>query len=244
MNVSLNGKKILIVGASGILGDCLLRRLLEEGAIVGGTYYSQSVKTLTEDLVPYDHQLILQHVDASDPISIQKGLTRLVKQLGTIDSYIYNSGICEDALLPFMSFKKWKHVMSVNLDGAFLAGRIVSKEMIRLKKGKILHIASYKGVFGSYGQANYSASKAGMIALTKTMAKELGQFGISVNALCPGFMITNLNRNPEKKRERAIQDSVLSSISEPLEVVDFIIYLLSDKIFNLSGQVLHLDSRM
>lgn len=245
MNASIKGKNIILIGGSGNIGKCLLNRLLEEGCRVGVTYNNTYIDNSHTFYKEYHDNLFVEKVDTSCFTSIKNGLSKLIKKLELVDALVYNSGICQDSLLGTMRIDDWKKVMAVNMDGAFLSARLISNHMIKNKiSGKILFISSTKGTTGSYGQSNYAASKAALIGFSKSIAKELGKFGIAVNVICPGFIPTNLNRDAPYKKQLAIEQSVLKKTSNEIEIVNFTIYLLSDLVSTASGQTFHLDSRM
>ncbi|OIK06813.1 SDR family NAD(P)-dependent oxidoreductase [Bacillus sp. MUM 13] len=244
MNFFLNEQRVILIGGTGGIGSSLLKGLLEQGCTVGMSFYNSSILLSESEKKLYQDRLYLQKVDVTDPESIKFGLKCLINKLGRVDAFIYNSGICKDSLLGLMKLSDWHDVMDVNLNGAFLTTRIVSNHMLKSKNGKILFISSSKGVTGSYGQANYSASKAALIGFAKSIARDLGKFNISVNVVCPGFIKTPLNQDVPYKHAAAIERSVLSMTSSTSEVTDFILYMLSSSVFSISGQVFQLDSRL
>lgn len=243
MNVNLNHKKVVLIGATGSIGNGILRGLLQSGSTVYATYNTSAIP---EDLTIYkkENKLYLQQVDILDKASIKTGLTELMEDCPKVDAFIYNPGICDDSLLPLMSDNQWESVIDINLNGAFYVSKLISKYLIRNKKGKMIFISSLKGVTGSYGQSNYAASKAALIGFSKSLAMEMGRFNITSNTICPGFIPSNLNANAPHKTERAINSSVLSKVGDLDELVHFIIFLLSDYVQSATGQVFHLDSRM
>ena len=143
-----------------------------------------------------------------------------------------------------MSVNQWKEVLDTNLTGTFLCCREFSKIMMKQHSGKIVNVASLKGQEGSYGQVNYSVAKGGIITLTKSLAKELGKYGVSINAICPGFVLTDLNLNNNEKRLIAEQKSVLKLDSALQDCVNFIIVMSSEMFMGISGRVFNLDSRI
>lgn len=244
MNISFSEKNVILIGGSGDIGKHLLCRFLEEGFNVGTTYNNTPIDLKEALLNRYKNNLYIEKMDVTDPKSIKKGLGRLIKALGEVNYFIYNAGITEDALLGIMKLDNWNKVMDVNINGAFLTTKIISNSMIKRKKGKIVFIASYKGISGSYGQSNYATSKAALIGFSKSISRDLGKFGISVNSVCPGFIETNLNKKYPMKKEEAIQQSVISRISSLTELTDFILFLISDHLMNVSGQNFRIDSRI
>ncbi|MFJ7734150.1 SDR family NAD(P)-dependent oxidoreductase [Lysinibacillus sp. NPDC097231] len=240
MLIDLKGLKVIIIGASGTIGNLLFRSFIKEGAIVGGTYFNSPI--VTEDI--NSDCYFINRVDVRDEIDLKKGLKDLIFKLGSVDVFIYNAGICKDNLLPFISSKDWNNVLNTNLNGAFLSAKIISKHFIINNHGKIIFISSVKGMNGSYGQSNYSASKAGLIGLSNSLAKELGEYGITVNTVCPGFQVTNLNREKPDKLNRAVSESVINKTLDINEIIDSLLFLCSKQIKNISGQVFHIDNRL
>jgi 3-oxoacyl-[acyl-carrier protein] reductase len=161
-----------------------------------------------------------------------------------IDVLINNAGILRDNFGSVMKHEEWQEVIDVNLTGVYTTCKYVSRRMITARRGQIINIASYKGVIGCRGQVNYCASKAGVIALTKSLARELGAFGIAVNAVCPGFIPSGLNGGSEEKIQRAREQSVLPIENNLRDVATFVGFLCTGGMKGVSGQVFHVDSRI
>lgn len=242
MDISLQGLRLLLVGGAGTLGGCLLEKMLQEGAIVAATY-NQTPIQINDNQPGLHDRLHVGHLDVTNTDLLDESLQVLLDRLEWVDGLVYNAGIVNDSGFEEMSYAQWKEVMHVNLDGAFLVSQKVSQLMKARGNGKIIHVSSYRGIVGSSQQSNYAASKAGLNALTKSMARELGSYGIAVNAICPGFMLTNLNRHHAAKHQKALEESLLSRISTPEETANFILYLLSENVANVSGQIFQMDSR-
>jgi len=156
---------------------------------------------------------------------------------------VNNAGITRDRSLTKMSDSEWNDVISVNLTGAFYMIRAVAPAMIAANFGRIVNITSINGIRGKFGQANYTAAKAGLIGLTKTSARELGPKGISVNAVAPGMVLTEMALAlPQEFRDRALQETVLKRLVEPGDVANAVVFLLSDAARMITGQVLQVDS--
>lgn len=244
MIVPITKKKVILVGGSGDIGKAILEKLLQEGFTVGLSYYNNPINLSDPKLLKYKNQLHIEKIDVTNPKEVNKGLKTLINKLGGVDTFIYNAGICEDSLINDMSFENWEKVMDVNINGAFITTKIISDFMLKKRAGKILLVSSYKGIVGAYGQSNYAASKAALIGFAKSISRDLGGFGISVNVLCPGFVVTNLNRDSSLKKKAAIKQSVLSRISNTEEIANFALYLMSDYVVNVSSQVFNVDSRV
>jgi 3-oxoacyl-[acyl-carrier protein] reductase len=246
MIVDVKEKVVVITGSSRGIGKKVARRFAEENAKVVINYLNSfdEPKTLYDDIARYNKNCIIVKADVTDKQQVEEMYRKTIDAFGTVDILINNAGICSDNLLFFMSDKQWKDVINVNLNSVFLCSKIFSREMVKKNSGKIINIASLKGQLGSGGQSNYSASKAGIIGFTKALAKELGIFNVSVNAICPGYITTSLNRNNVVKRVCAEQESVMQIDRNINELLDFIIYISSDKFNYVTGRVFNIDSRI
>lgn len=246
MIVDISGKVVVITGTSKGIGSKLVKSFAKENAKVVINYYhsEKQARELFNEVSSYTHYCILVKADVTNPNNVSLLYHETIKAFGRVDVLINNAGICDDNLIQMMPLEQWQKVIEVNLTGAFLCCREFSKIMIKQRSGKIINIASLKGQEGCVGQVNYSASKAGLIGLTKSLAKELGQYNIAVNAVCPGFIITDLNRNDHKKKEIAEHKSLLSINFALDDVVNFIIYISSNLFLGISGREFNLDSRL
>lgn len=244
--ISMTNKVVLVTGASKGLGAEVVQAFakLQAKVIINYDKDIEKAQELKKKIAIYNGNCILIKADVSKQSEVANMYMWVKKHVGKIDVLINNAGICDDNLLQLMTEKCWEKVIDTNLKGTFLCCREFSKMMIRQKEGKIINISSLKGEIGCVGQVNYSASKAGIIALTKSLAKELGQFNISVNCICPGFAVTDLNRNNRNKYEMAKKNSVLSIEYTTPDMVNFLLFLSSDYIRGISGQVFNLDSRL
>lgn len=246
MNIDLSKKVVVITGASKGIGSKLAKAFASEGAIVVMNYYhsESSAKIIYEEILTKSPCSLLIKADVTSPTEVSLFYSKVLDKLGKVDILINNAGICDDNLTNLMSFDQWNRVINTNLNGTFLCSREFSKIMIKQRYGKIINISSLKGQEGSLGQANYSASKAGIIGFTKSLAKELGKYNISVNAVCPGFIVTDLNRNNENKKEIAKLRSIISTEGILEDLKNFILYISSNKFSCSSGRVYNIDSRL
>ncbi len=244
--VEVNDKVILITGASRGIGRQMAKAFSKEGATVVINYNvnEEQALELAEELEKKQLKCFAVKADIRNPEEVNR-MYRIVKdKFGRVDVLINNAGICSDNPIQLMKAEQWQNVIDVNLTGTFFCCRAFSKLMIHQGGGSIINISSLKGVEGCEGQVNYSASKAGVIGLTKALAKELGKYNIRVNAICPGFIVTDLNRHNEEKQMIAKRRSVVDNSAALGEVVDFSIYLSSGKLDGASGRVFELDSRI
>jgi 3-oxoacyl-[acyl-carrier protein] reductase len=186
-----------------------------------------------------------EKVDVADETAVSEWTDRVVKRYGRIDVLVNNAGITRDALLLRMKVPDWDLVMNVNLKGAFLCTRAVVRYMAQQRSGRIVNVASVVGVVGNAGQANYVASKAGLIGLTKTVAREFAARGITVNAVAPGFIETQMTAVlSEKVKEGFLSQIPLGRAGTPEEVAGAVTFLASDQAAYLTGQVLHVSGGM
>jgi len=165
-----------------------------------------------------------------------------VDTFGSLDILVNNAGITRDKPIAMMSEDDWDAVLDINLKGAFICTKIASKQMIRQRVGKIINVASVAGVMGNPGQANYSASKAGLIGLTKSTAKELASRGVTSNAVAPGIIVSHMTDTlPDKVKENYLQNIPLGRFGTPEDVANVIGFLASDMSGYVTGQVIHID---
>lgn len=246
MDVSLAGKVVVVTGSSRGLGREMVIRLSKEEASVVINYCKnkEHAMELYDQVSQYNPNCIVVQADVTKETDVQNLYRQVMKRFGKIDVLINNAGKCDDNYVQFMSLEQWNDVMTTNLTSIYLCSRVFSRKMIANGKGKIINIASLKGQLGSEGQCNYATSKAGVIGLTKSLAKEMGTYGISVNAICPGFIVTDLNRMNSNKAEIAERMSILRDKRSLEDFLSFVMMLSSDELIGVSGQVFNLDSRI
>lgn len=239
-------KVIMITGSSKGLGKEVALQLAKLGADVAVNYChdeSKAKETLGE-IRQYNRRCLLCRADVSDEEQVHAMYRKVLREYGKIDVLINNAGKNDDDYVHFLSEERWNGVMQTNLNGTFLCSKYFSKNMIHNRNGKIINIASLKGQLGSEGQSNYAASKAAVIALTKSMAKEMGQHNISVNAICPGYIATDLNRGNTNKYHIAKDMSTMQIAFGMKDFVHFVAFLASDLVNGISGQIFNIDSRI
>ena len=243
----LEGKVALVTGASRGIGSAIAKKLASQGAVViinynGSEEKAQSVKKEIEEA---GGSAGLCRCDVSDYEACETCIQGIIKEYGRLDILVNNAGITRDGLLMRMSEEDFDLVLGTNLKGAFHTIRFAMRQMLKQRSGRIVNISSVVGVAGNVGQANYAAAKAGLIGLTKTAAKEAASRGITVNAIAPGFIETDMTSVlPEKVKESAEGQIPLGCFGKPEHVAAAAAFLVSDDAEYIPGQVLHVDGGM
>lgn len=243
----LENKVALITGASRGIGRAIALRFAQEGAAVAFTYLSSVEKgeALAAELASFGVKAKGYRSDASDFQAAEALITQVVADFGVLDIVVNNAGITRDGLLMRMSEEQWDTVITTNLKSSFNMTKAAIKPMMRAKKGSIINITSVVGISGNAGQANYAASKAGMIGFTKSVALELGSRNIRCNAVAPGFIETEMTDAVNEKAVEEWKSSIpLKRAGQPEEVADACVFLASDRSSYITGQVLQVDGGM
>lgn len=246
MIVSLKNKVIVVTGSSSGIGAELADSCAQSGADVVVHYKTkkQEAEKVFEKITCCGTDCMILKADLTDEKQVKQFYRDIISHYGRVDVLVNNAGICKDALCTIMSANTWNSVVDTNLSSVFYCCKHFSKTMIGNKSGKIINIASYKGVIGCIGQTNYSASKAGIIGLTKTLAREFSIFNISVNAVCPGFIVTPLNSGVSAKLKKAEEQSLLPIKDNMPTLMNTLVFMSSDMFEGVTGQVIHIDSRV
>jgi 3-oxoacyl-[acyl-carrier protein] reductase len=245
--IMLRGKTALVTGAGRGIGKTIALKLAAEGAnIVINYVHSQAkAKQAVEEIEELDVRALAVQADVSVFNEAQELVHRAQAEFGSIDILVNNAGITRDSLLMRMSEEDFDRVIAVNLKGAFNCSRHVVPIMVKQRSGRIINIASVVGLAGNAGQVNYAASKAGMIGMTKSLAKEIGSRGITVNAVAPGFIETDMTSGLSAKLIEAAKENItLRRLGKPENVADIICFLASDKAEYITGQVISVDGGM
>jgi 3-oxoacyl-[acyl-carrier protein] reductase len=243
----LEGKTALITGASRGIGQGVARLLAERGANVAFTYLSSEEKAriLEESLSESGVKAKGYKSDASVFAEAEALVTQVMEDFGQIDILINNAGITRDTLLMRMSEEDWDQVMQVNLKSAFNLTKAVLRPMLKARNGSIINMSSVVGVKGNAGQANYAASKAGLIGFTKSVALELGSRNIRCNAIAPGFIETEMTGALDDATVQSWRDAIpLKRGGTPEDVANVCVFLASDWSSYVTGQVIHVDGGM
>ena len=243
----LQNKVALVTGASRGIGREIAKKFAEQGANVAFTYLSSIEKgqALEAELAAYGIKAKGYRSDASDFAAAEQLVVDVVADFGTLDILVNNAGITRDTLLMRMSEEQWDEVLRVNLKSVFNLTKAATKPMMRAKSGSIINMTSVVGLMGNAGQANYSASKAGNIGFTKSIAKELGSRNIRSNAIAPGFIETEMTGElNEKALEDWLKNIPLKRAGQGEDVANACVFLASDMSKYITGQTLQVDGGM
>jgi 3-oxoacyl-[acyl-carrier protein] reductase len=242
--LELNGKKALITGAGRGIGKTIADLFLASGAEVWGLDIKEP-QDLTERVEKAAGKLHWLSADLSKTGEVDSIIDKLIKESGGFDILVNNAGITKDNLSFRMSLEEWQKVIDVNLSAAFFVARSVAKDMIRKRSGSIINMASVVGIHGNGGQANYSASKAGLIGVTKSLANEVASRGVRVNAIAPGYIETDMTAAlPEEVQRKMIDVIPLKRTGKQEDVAQAALFFASDSSSYITGQVLPVDGGM
>ncbi len=241
--MELKDKIAIITGSARGIGKAIAHKLAQNGAtVVICDLKMDDVKPTVDEFKSEGLNAVGLEINVTDMKSVESLVDEVMNKFGRVDILVNNAGITRDALIVRMDEADWDSVLSVNLKGTFNCTKCVAKIMMKQRSGKIVNIASIMGIIGNVGQANYSASKAGVIALTKTTAKELGRRGINVNAIAPGFIATKMTEAlPESQKEKIIEAIPLGCVGYPEDVANAVAFLVSDSARYITGHVLQVD---
>ena len=239
-------KIAIVTGSARGIGREIARRLLGMGmTVVAVDMREDLLAELPEALGGLAERLHCRALDVTDGAGMTALTDEVAEKFGRIDVLVNNAGITRDGLLMRMSDDDWNLVLKVNLTGAFLGTRAAAKYMVRQKSGSIVNMASYSGLEGNRGQANYASSKAGLLGLTKTTAKELATKNVRCNAVAPGFIQTEMtDALPQQARDMAMEQIPLRRFGQPDDVANAVAFLASDASGYITGQVLSVDGGM
>ena len=243
----LEGKIALITGASKGIGKAIATKFAEEGATVAFTYLSsvEKGKALEEELRSKGVEAKGYRSDASDFKAAEELVNQVVADFGTLHVLINNAGITKDNLLMRLSEEDWDNIINVNLKSCFNTVKAVTRTFMKQREGSIINMTSVVGLKGNAGQANYAASKAGILGFTKSVALELGSRGIRSNAVAPGFIETEMTEVLDEKTVQSWRDAIpLKRGGKPEDVADACVFLASDLSSYITGQVLQVDGGM
>ena len=247
MQQSLAGKVAVVTGGSRGIGQAIVVRLASAGArvSVGGLRDIPETRALLEAASISTKDILFTQTDVTSPEDIDRLVKATIESFGRIDILVNNAGINRDGLLLRMKVDDWDAVLTTNLRGAFLCTQKALSSMMKSRWGRIINISSVVGVAGNPGQANYAAAKAGIIGLTKTTAREVASRGITVNAVAPGFIETDMTAKlNDQVRERLRTQIPQARFGTPEQVADLVEFLASDRSSYITGQVINVDGGM
>lgn len=239
----MNSRNIVITGGAGGIGIAAAQRFLDAGdSVFLWDIRRDLLEKAALQLKYAENKVHLIEVNIADPLAVEKVTEEVMVLAGSIDVLINNAGITRDASLQKMSFEQWQQVMDVNLTGAFLCTKAISKHMITAAYGRIINTASVVAHYGNYGQTNYVASKSGLIGMTKVWARELGKYNITVNAVAPGFIATDMLKTvPEKVIEKMKERTALLRMGRPEDIAAAYFFLASEDAAFVTATTLNVD---
>jgi 3-oxoacyl-[acyl-carrier protein] reductase len=243
----LQGKVALVTGASRGIGRAIALELARQGAKVAVNYAGSEAKAneVVEEIKKMGQEAVAIQADVSSAEAVERMVKTVLEQFGRIDILVNNAGITRDNLLMRMKEEEWDQVINTNLKGVFHCIKAVTRPMMKQRYGRIVNIASIVGISGNPGQANYVAAKAGVIGLTKTAARELASRNITVNAIAPGFITTDMTESlSDELKAEMLKQIPLARFGEPEDVAKVAAFLVSDAASYMTGQTLHVDGGM
>ena len=241
--IDLKGKKVLVTGASGGIGKAIAIELSSNGADLCLTGRNKSELESLQKLIGGNCEIIISDLSKSE--GIDELANSAQEKMGQIDILINNAGITRDNLFMRMSEEDWNEVINVNLNSIFKLTKHLIKGMIKRRYGRIINITSVIGVAGGAGQSNYSASKAGIIAMSKSLAQEVGSRSVTVNSIAPGFIETNMTAELSDDRKEEILNSIsVGRLGKPDDIAGAVCFLASDKASYITGQTIHINGGM
>jgi 3-oxoacyl-[acyl-carrier protein] reductase len=244
--MSLKGQTAVVTGGARGIGREITLSLAQDGAnIVIADLITEQAEETAEEVKKLGCKALICKVDVSRMADVENLVKSTINEFKTLDILINNAGVTRDTLLIRMKEEDWDFVLKVNLTGTFNCTKSAAKYMMKQRKGRIVNIASIVGVMGNAGQANYSASKAGIIGLTKTSARELASRGITVNAVAPGFIDTEMTRSLDETIKQKLKDQIpLGKLGMPEDIASCVKFLVSESASYITGQVIHVNGGM
>lgn len=245
--MELENKVALVTGGSRGIGREIALELARNGANVVITYVNNEEKAneVIDEIKSMGVKALAIKADVSKKSDVQRMIEKVEEEFNSVDILVNNAGITKDNLLIRMKEEEWDEVMNVNLKGTFLCTKAVARMMMKKRYGKIINITSVVGITGNIGQGNYSASKAGIIGFTKSIARELASRGIRVNAIAPGFIETDMTEVLNEDIKNAMLKSIpLGTFGKPKDIANTVVFLASSKSDYITGQVINVNGGM
>lgn len=246
--MDLSGRTTVVTGSARGIGKAIALKLAGAGADIVINDIEPAAEAMEEtagEVRALGGKALAVAADVSSPEDVARLIDTAAKEYGKIDILVNNAGVTRDQLVMRMSDEEWDTVLNIDLKSAFLCSRAVLRHMLKQRSGRIISIASVVGIMGNAGQANYSAAKAGVIGLTKSIAKEVGSRGITANAIAPGYIQTRMTEQLDEKQRAALLSRIpLNSLGTPGDVAEAVAFLASDEARYITGQVLNIDGGM
>jgi 3-oxoacyl-[acyl-carrier protein] reductase len=241
---ALTGEVVLVTGASRGIGAAIADELAAQGATVIGTATSESgARAIGERLAAVGGHG--RELNVTDPAAVDALIDAITKEFGAVSILVNNAGITRDTLLMRMKDEDWQAILDTNLTSVYRTSKAVMRGMMKARKGRIINIASVIGVTGNAGQANYAAAKAGIIAFSKSLAKEIGSRGVTVNVVAPGFIDTDMTRAmPEDAKNALVGQIALGRLGEPADIARAVAFLAGPAASYITGETLHVNGGM
>jgi len=242
--MNLKKKTAIITGGSLGIGATIAIELAREGANVAINYrkHDTEAKEVAKKIENLGQKCLTIKADVTSSTDAENMLKQTIKSFGGLDILVCNAGINKDRVIWKMSEMDWDNVINVNLKGYFIYNKLAASHFKDQRSGKIVNITSINGLRGKFGQTNYSASKGGIIALTKALAKELGKFNINVNAVAPGMVMTEMAKKiPPEFLQKAVDETVLGRIATTQDIANVVVFLCSEKARHITGEVIKID---
>lgn len=243
--MNLTGKVALITGSGRGIGKAIAQKLAEAGATIIINDVSDTAEATAQEITTAGKPSLFIKANVTSSAEVNTMMETIIAAYGKLDILVNNAGITRDQITLRMTDEEWDSVMNVNLKSVFVCSRAALKYMMKQRYGRIINISSISGIVGNPGQVNYSSAKAGIIGLTRTIAKEMGSRQITVNAVCPGFIETEMTQKiPENIRAGYSQRIPLGHFGSPRDVADAVAFLASDEARYITGQYLCVDGGM
>jgi 3-oxoacyl-[acyl-carrier protein] reductase len=242
--MELKGKSAIVTGGSIGIGAAIAVELARQGANVAINYrrHDKEAKELAKKIGKLGKACLVVKADVTIYNHAQGMLKKVIDEFGGLDILVCNAGINIDRVIWKMSEEDWDKVININLKGYFIYNKLAVAHFKEQRYGKIVNITSINGLRGKFGQCNYSASKGGIIALTKALAKEVGKFNVNVNTVAPGMVITDMaEKMPPEFLQKAIDETVLGRIATPEDIANVVVFLCSEKAKHITGEVIKVD---
>ncbi|UCF11680.1 MAG: 3-oxoacyl-ACP reductase FabG [Thermoplasmatales archaeon] len=242
--MELKGKSAIVTGGSMGIGTAIAIALASEGCNVAINYrkHDTEAKEVAKKIEQLGKKSLVIKADVASPNDAELMFKKVINEFGGLDILVCNAGINRDRVIWKMSEKDWDDVININLKGYFIYNKLAAAQFKGQLSGKIVNITSINGLRGKFGQCNYSASKGGIIALTKALAREVGKFNVNVNAVAPGMVMTEMAKNiPPEFLQKAVDETVLGRIATIEDIANVVVFLCSEKARHITGEVIKVD---